>query len=205
MVTSFLTQLENKYAEKLDDKAKQYIDFAVDGANRMRTIILDILEYSKVGKNDEEERNAIDLNTIINDVIKMNQQKIDETSAVVHFDDLPTINGYKSPLIQIFHNLIGNAIKYQKQNHHQPIISITYKKSSKFWTFTVTDNGIGIPKEYLHKIFIIFQRLHTKNEYGGTGMGLAIVKKLVESLGGKVGVTSEIEKGSSFYFTIPRK
>lgn len=205
MVTSFLTQLENKYAEKLDDKAKQYIDFAVDGANRMRTIILDILEYSKVGKNDEEERNAIDLNTIINDVIKMNQQKIDETNAVIQFDDLPTINGYKSPLIQIFHNLIGNAIKYQKQNHHQPIISITYKKSSKFWTFTVTDNGIGIPKEYLHKIFIIFQRLHTKNEYGGTGMGLAIVKKLVESLGGKVGVTSEIGKGSSFYFTIPRK
>ena len=135
----------------------------------------------------------------------MNQQKIDETSAVVQFDDLPTINGYKSPLIQIFHNLIGNAIKYQKQNHHQPIISITYKKSSKFWTFTVTDNGIGIPKEYLEKIFILFQRLHKREGDKGSGMGLAIVKKIVENLNGTIWVESEINVGSTFYFTLPKE
>src|SRR5574343_49781 len=204
MVTSFLTRLENKYQSKLDDKGRQYIHFAVDGANRMRNIILDILEYSKVGKNTNEEKELININTIINEVCKINQKVIEETKAKIIFNDLPEIHSYRSPLIQIFHNLIGNAIKYQKTNN-TPIINISCEKLEKKWQFKIEDNGIGVDKEYLDKIFVIFQRLHTKEEYSGTGMGLAIVKKLTENLCGKIWIESEVGKGSTFYFTLPRK
>lgn len=204
MVTSFLTQLENKYQNKLDDKGKQYIHFAVDGAYRMRNIILDILEYSKVGKNTSEEKEIININTIVNEVCKINQKIIEETKAKIIFNNLPEIHSYKSPLIQIFHNLIGNAIKYQKTNN-TPVINISFEKLDKKWLFKIEDNGIGVDKEYLNKIFVIFQRLHSKEEYSGTGMGLAIVKKLIENLGGKIWLESEVGKGSTFYFTLPRR
>lgn len=204
MVTSFLTQLENKYQNVLDEKGKQYINFAVDGANRMRNIILDILEYSKVGKSTNEEKELININEILNEVAKINQKIIEETKAKIVFEELPEIYAYKSPLIQIFHNLIGNALKYQTGNN-KPIVNISCEKINSVWQFKVTDNGIGIPKEYLEKIFVIFQRLHSKSEYSGTGMGLAIVKKLIENLGGEIWVESEINKGSAFYFTIPIK
>ncbi|HLO73732.1 MAG TPA: PAS domain S-box protein [Flavobacterium sp.] len=202
MVTSFLTQLENKYQSKLDDKGRQYIHFAVDGANRMRNIILDILEYSKVGKNTNEEKELININIIVDEVCKINQKVIEETKAKIIFNDLPEIQSYRSPLMQIFHNLIGNAIKYQKPNN-TPIINITYEKLDKKWQFKIEDNGIGIAEEYLDKIFVIFQRLHSKEEFSGTGMGLAIVKKLIENLGGKIWIESEVGKGSAFYFTLP--
>lgn len=203
MVTSFLTQLEKKYYNELDDKGKQYIEFAVDGAHRMRNIILDILEYSKIGKI-EEENETIDLNKIMNEVCKMNAQKIQETNASISYNNLPKITAPKSPLVQIMHNLIGNALKYQKDNN-QPIIKIKVTEHEKNWHFKIKDNGIGIEEEYLNKIFVIFQRLHTKNEYSGNGMGLAIVKKLIENLNGKIWVKSQPNKGSTFYFTLQKK
>lgn len=203
MVTSFLTQLEKKYYNELDDKGKQYIEFAVDGAHRMRNIILDILEYSKIGKI-EDENETIDLNKIMNEVCKMNAQKIQETKATIQYNNLPKITAPKSPLIQIMHNLIGNALKYQKENN-QPIIKIKVTEHEKNWHFKIKDNGIGIEEEYLNKIFVIFQRLHTKNEYSGNGMGLAIVKKLIENLNGKIWVKSQPNKGSTFYFTLQKK
>ncbi|MQP52008.1 MULTISPECIES: PAS domain-containing protein [unclassified Flavobacterium] len=202
MVTSFLTQLEKKYTDKLDDKGKQYIDFAVDGAKRMRNIILDILEYSKLGKI-EEINESIDINLVIEDVCKMNIQKIQETNAIINYTNLPTIISSKFPITQIFHNLVGNALKYQKINN-KPIINITAIDDGKNWKFKISDNGIGIENEYLEKIFIIFQRLHTKQEYGGNGMGLAIVKKLIENLNGKIWVESELDKGTTFYIILPK-
>ncbi len=203
MVTSFLTHLEKKYNNVLDDKGKQYIYFAVDGANRMRNIILDILEYSRVGKV-KEESDEIDLNKLIDEVCKINNQTINETQAKIIYDKLPIINSYKTPLTQILHNLIGNALKYQHPNK-SAIIKIKVIENDKNWHFKIKDNGIGIDKEFHDKIFVIFQRLHTKQEYSGSGMGLAIVKKIIENLNGTIWVESEVNKGSTFHFTLPKK
>ncbi|MFN7044508.1 MAG: PAS domain-containing protein [Flavobacterium sp.] len=203
MVTSFLTHLEKKYSDVLDDKGKQYIYFAVDGANRMRNIILDILEYSRIGKV-KEQNVAIDINKLVGEVCKMNSQKIIETNAKINYSNLPTIIGFKTPLTQIFHNLIGNALKYQKP-HKNTIINIKALEEDKNWHFTIQDNGIGIDKEFHNKIFVIFQRLHTKQEFSGSGMGLAIVKKIIENLNGAIWVESEIDKGATFHFTLPKK
>lgn len=203
MVTSFLTHLEKKYNNVLDEKGKQYIYFAVDGANRMRNIILDILEYSRVGKS-KEESDEIDLNKLIDEVYKMNNQIINETKATIIYDKLPIINSYKTPLTQILHNLIGNALKYQHPNK-SAIVKIKVVENDKNWHFKIKDNGIGIDKEFHDKIFVIFQRLHTKQEYSGSGMGLAIVKKIIENLNGTIWVESEVNKGSTFHFTLPKK
>lgn len=203
MVTSFLTHLEKKYADVLDNKGKQYIYFAVDGANRMRNIILDILEYSRVGKVKEQDE-QIDVNKLIEEVCKMNSQKIAETNATITYNNLPTITAYKTPTTQIFHNLIGNALKYQKPNESAKI-KIEAIEEEKNWHFKIEDNGIGIDKEFHNKIFVIFQRLHTKQEFSGSGMGLAIVKKIIENLNGTIWVESELGKGATFHFTLPKK
>ena len=202
MVSSFLTQLEKKYTHQLDEKGKQYINFAVDGAKRMRNIITDILEYSKISQL-EETYESVNINELINEICKINNDRIVETDARIIYSNLPTIITSRFPLSQIFQNLIGNALKYQKQNN-QPKINITAVENEKNWIFKISDNGIGIENEYLDKIFIIFQRLHNKKEYGGNGMGLAIVKKLVENLNGKIEVESEIDKGTTFYLTLPK-
>jgi PAS domain S-box-containing protein len=203
MVTSFLTQLEKKYGQTLDDKARKYIFYAVDGAKRMRQIILDLLEYSRVGKY-EYEMEKIPLNELINEVLHLDQNLIIEKRARVTVADLPIIECYRPPLIQVFHNLIVNAIKYSKPGV-PPDIEISYKEDGKFWVISVSDNGIGISDEYFDKIFVIFQRLHSSGEYDGTGLGLAIVKKVVESLGGKMLIESEVGKGSTFSVVLPKK
>ena len=202
MVTSFLTQLEKKYKEQLDDKGKEYIKFAVDGAKRMRNIIIDVLEYSKLSQL-EDTYEQVDVNEIIRNVCITNRDKILETDAIINYNNLPVIITSKFPLTQIFHNLIGNAIKYQNINN-KPNINIFASENDKNWTFEISDNGIGIENEYYEKIFVIFQRLHTKREYGGNGLGLAIVKKLIENLNGKIWVESQINKGTTFYFTLPK-
>ena len=203
MVTSFLTHLEKKYTDVLDDKGKQYIYFAVDGANRMRNIILDILEDSRIGKVTEQNE-QIELKKLVDEVCKMNIQKIVETNATISYEKLPTITAYKTPITQIFHNLIGNALKYQKPNEKAKI-KIEAIEEVKNWHFKIEDNGIGIDKEFHNKIFVIFQRLHTKQEFGGSGMGLAIVKKIIENLNGTIWVESESGKGATFHFTLPKK
>ncbi|MES2379913.1 MAG: PAS domain S-box protein [Bacteroidota bacterium] len=200
MVTSFLTQLEKKYIDVIDDKGKQYIHFAVDGAKRMRQIILDLLEYSKLGKM-EDKLEPLDINELLKEVLSLFYKKIEEKQAVICIDEMPTVLSFTSPLRQIFQNLIGNSLKYQ-QAGISPNISISAKELDTHWEFSVADNGIGIDALYFDKIFIIFQRLHHKQEYSGTGMGLAITKKIIENLGGKIWVESEEGKGSTFYFTI---
>jgi PAS domain S-box-containing protein len=202
MVTGFLTQLEKRYANQLDEKARQYIAFAVDGAKRMRRIILELLEFSRVGRVNSQKEN-IDLNILVNEVCLLQKKVIEEKGAVIRIPKLPVIYQLKSPVLQVFQNLISNAIKYSRKGV-PPLIELTAAESDDHWTFSVRDNGIGIEEEYFEKIFVIFQRLHAKDEYSGTGIGLAIVKKIIDSMGGRIWVSSEPGKGSVFTFTIPK-
>ncbi|WP_290792395.1 PAS domain-containing sensor histidine kinase [Flavihumibacter sp. UBA7668] len=203
MVTSFLTQIEKKYQSVLDDKGKQYIFYAVDGAMRMRQIILDLLDYSRVGRINQAKDRLI-LNAIIKEVSLLNTTSIAEKSATIIVSDLPVLYWYHTPVLQLFQNLIGNALKYSRQNI-PPEIRISVADMGEQLKFTVSDNGIGISSAYFGRIFTIFQRLHSKQQYGGTGMGLAIVKKIIEHWGGEIWVDSEPGCGSSFYFTIPKE
>ncbi len=203
MITGFLSQIERKYSDLLDDKGKQYIFFAVDGARRMRQIILDLLEFSRVGRSQESEE-KVDVNALIAEVVMLHQDQIDELGAqIIIKTPLPVIRTMKGPLRQVFQNLIGNALKYRRKEI-APVISISFEETPAYWQFSIEDNGIGIDPEYHHKIFEIFQRLHNKDEYSGTGIGLAIVKKIIESLGGRILVESAAETGSIFFFTIKK-
>jgi light-regulated signal transduction histidine kinase (bacteriophytochrome) len=200
MVTNFMTQLEKKYGGVVEDKGRQYIRFAVDGAIRMRNIILDLLEFSKVS-SIEGDREKVNFNNLLNEILVLYRRQIEELNARIDFENLPTLQIYKTPVRQVFQNLVGNSLKYHR-NDITPVIDISYKETKSHYQFSVKDNGIGISTEYYDKIFIIFQRLHNKDEYSGNGMGLAITKKIVESMGGKVWVESEEGKGSTFYFTL---
>ncbi len=200
MVSSFLERLEQKYGDQLDEKAQQYIDFAVNGAYRMRRIILDLLNYSRMNNNDFE-RDQIDLNDLVKEIIKAEQSIIEENDAEITFGDLPVIEASKTPIQQVFQNLINNALKYHRPST-KPVIKIASKETDKYWQFSVTDNGIGIKEEFQDNIFTIFQRLHTQDEYAGTGIGLSVSKKIIEKHGGEIWVKSKEGKGSTFYFTI---
>ncbi len=200
MVTGFLSQIEKKYGQVIDDKGKQYIHFAVDGAKRMRQIILDLLEFSRVGR-EEGGLEEVDLNKVVNGILALYRRQIEEQNAKITSDDLPVLQTLRVPVRQVFQNLISNGLKYQKHGV-SPLINISCEEIKGYWRFSVKDNGIGIEAEYFDKIFIIFQRLHNKDEYSGTGMGLAVTKKIIENLGGSIWVKSEEGKGSTFYFTI---
>lgn len=202
MVTSFLGQLEKKYDSLLDDKGKQYIHFAVDGAKRMRQIIIDMLEYSKVGKISEECLD-VDLNEVINGINILLSNQINDKKAIIQYENLPIVRSNKTPIQQVFQNLIANGLKYSAEGVN-PHIKIDAIEELDHWTLSVSDNGIGINEEYFEKIFVIFQRLHTRDEYAGTGIGLATTKKIVEHLGGRIWLQSEEGKGSVFYFTLPK-
>ncbi|MDZ7716399.1 MAG: ATP-binding protein [Balneolaceae bacterium] len=203
MVSSFLKRLESKYADQLDEKAQQYIDFAVGGSQRMRQIILDLLNYSRMNQ-DEFKREPLDVNNLIEEVLKLEHTIIDDSKAEITYNNLPTVKAAKTPLQQVFKNLINNGIKYRKPNE-KPHITIEGKEKDNRWEFAVSDNGIGIKKEFQDNIFTIFQRLHTQDEYAGTGIGLSVAKKIVEKHGGEIWVESEEGKGSTFYFTIAKE
>lgn len=203
MITGFLTQLEKKYNDVLDEKGKKYIYFATDGAKRMRQIILDLLDFSRIGRVDSEPV-RIDLNILMNDVLSLNRKLVKETKADIIVSKLPEISASRSSMQQLFQNLITNAIKYQEPGS-TPRVKISAEEDENKWTFSVEDNGIGINPEYFDRIFNIFQRLHGRDTYSGTGMGLAISKKIVEEHGGDIWVISQEGQGSTFYFTIPKK
>ena len=202
MITSFLSLLESKYKDSIDEKGRKYIHYAVDGAKRMREIILELLDYSRVGSSSEKLE-SIDLNSLLKEVLLLHKKQISETKAIITIEDMPQIVSFKTPLRQVFLNLISNALKYQNSDI-APKISITCEEEKLFWKFNVKDNGIGIAPEYFERIFIIFQRLHNQNEFGGVGMGLAITKKIVNNLGGKIWVNSGEGEGSEFVFTIKK-
>ena len=205
MVTNFLTQIEKKYNDLLDEKGKTYIYFAVDGAKRMRQMILDLLEFSRAGRNPDQPE-EVNLNELVKDILNLHQKKIEETKAVVEISDLPTLAIPKTGIRQIFQNLISNSLKYnQLKKGILPRVLICAMELDTHWQFEIKDNGIGIDSQYFEKIFIIFQRLHDRTEYSGTGIGLAITKKIIENFGGKIWIESEIGKGTSFFFTIPKE
>jgi PAS domain S-box-containing protein len=199
MITSFLQLLERRYKNQLDADANEFIGYAVDGAKRLDAMIQDILIYSKIAK--ERNFTYVNINNVLEQTYLNLRASIDENEAEITYDKLPTIVVDEKLMIQLFQNLISNAIKYH--GNESPKIQISAKNEGNQWLFSVKDNGIGISKKHLKKIFTIFQRLHTNEEYEGTGIGLAIAQKIVHQHDGKIWVESEPGKGSTFYFTIP--
>ena len=200
MITSFLQLLERRYKDRLDEDANEFIEFAVNGAKRLDSMITDLLEYSRVA-NKVRDNSKVNLNEVLEKVFLNLKILIDENCAVITQDILPTIRGDEKLMIQLFQNLIGNAIKYKGEK--VPSIHISVLRVANQYLFTVKDNGIGISSEHMDRIFTIFQRLHTKDEYEGTGIGLSIAQKIVHQHGGEIWVESEQGKGSKFNFTIP--
>jgi light-regulated signal transduction histidine kinase (bacteriophytochrome) len=178
MVTSFLAQLEKKYGKLIDEKGKTYIEYAVDGAKRMRQIILDLLDYSRVGKI-EEAKEEIDLNELLKGIQILFRKQIEDKKAIIKISVLPHVNSFRAPLQQVFQNLIGNALKFTKPNV-PAIVRIEVEDHNDTWQFIVSDNGIGIEKEDFDKVFIIFKQINSKEEYPGSGIGLAVTKKIIE-------------------------
>jgi light-regulated signal transduction histidine kinase (bacteriophytochrome) len=168
----------------------------------MRQIILDLLEFSRVGKSDEALK-EIQTKELSEEILILYRKQIQDLHAVITFKHLPVIKSYKTPIRQVFQNLIGNSLKYHKKDV-PPIIEVDIEDQNKFWKFSFKDNGIGINSQYFDKIFTIFQRLHNKDEYSGTGIGLAITKKIINNLGGEIWVESKEKVGTTFYFTLPK-
>lgn len=199
MVTSFLQLFKKKYENQIDETAEQYIHYAMDGAERMKKLIMDLLEYSRVGSN-KDDFSQINTNELLLEVVNIFIDKIQESNAKIEIDSLPNVMANRTQLFQLFQNFIGNALKYHSgQDIH---IQIKGEEKGTHYLFSVSDNGIGIKPIFFEKIFILFQRLHHKNEYSGTGIGLAICKKIIDRHHGKIWVDSEPGKGSSFSFTI---
>lgn len=201
MVTSFLQLLKKRYSNQLDDDAKEFIDFAVDGAKRMHNLIEDLLAYSRIITKGKEFT-AVNMADVIEQVLINLKVSLDENCAIVTHDPLPTINADESQMIQLLQNLIENSIKYRGEN--DPRIHINAQDNDEEWSFNVRDNGIGMDPKHTKQIFMIFKRLHTNQEYEGTGIGLAIIKRIVDRHYGNVGVESELGKGSNFFFTISK-
>jgi PAS domain S-box-containing protein len=202
MVTSFLQLLQKKYRGQIDSKADQYIHYAVDGAERMKALIMDLLEYSRAGSG-KEGFVTVDAAVVLQEVGDIFREKIVAARADIKIDPLPVIWCDKLQLLQLFQNLLSNALKYHSDQ--PPVIHIRSKEEPGHWLFSVQDNGIGIDPQFFDKIFIIFQRLHNKTDYSGTGIGLAICKKIVERHGGRIWVESAAQQGSTFFFTINKK
>ncbi|MES2590565.1 MAG: ATP-binding protein [Bacteroidota bacterium] len=198
MVTSYVQLLESRYKDKLDKDAREFIGFAVDGTERMRNLIHSLLDYSRVNKSKPFEQ--LNLNSILDTILLDIKHQVVENKILIKVDKLPIITGDANLMTHLFQNLISNAIKFKTDKPLE--IHISGKKVNSEYLFSVRDNGIGVPKEYSDRIFVIFQRLHTKDKYPGTGIGLAICKKIVEQHGGRIWVESELNKGSSFFFTV---
>ncbi len=200
MITSFLQLLQSRYAENLDEDANDFIDFAVDGAKRMDMMINDLLEYSRIG-SVEREFEYLQSEKILETVLKNLNSLIIDTNAIITHDPLPLIYANDQQMVQLFQNLIGNAIKYHGKE--TPKIHISSDNVDDKYIFSIKDNGIGIDQQHLERIFTIFQRLHTREDYEGTGIGLAISKKILQKHRGDIWAESELGKGTTFYFTIP--
>jgi signal transduction histidine kinase/CHASE3 domain sensor protein len=199
-ITNFSMLLAGRLETHPDEKVHEYMSYITGGVKRMSQLIFDLLEYSRIGNDLTKTR--IDCNQMVEEVLNSMSARINETGAEIRISKLPVVEGYFY-LRSLFQNLISNAIKFQKPGNH-PVITISAVSQKKEYLFSVTDNGIGIEKEYHERIFIIFQRLHSRKEYPGTGIGLAQCRKIVELHGGKIWFESEPGKGSTFCFTLPK-
>ena len=200
IMSSFSQLLEKRYKNRLDADADEFIGYIVGAAARMQNLITDLLAYSRAGHKDAE-KTSVDCTAVVQRIVQSMAATIDSAGANIAIDTLPTIMAHEANIIQLFQNLISNGLKFHGKA--PPRIHISAKKVETDWVFSICDNGIGIEREYFQRIFLIFQRLHTRDEYAGTGIGLSICKKIVDNLGGRIWVESEVGKGSTFCFTIP--
>ena len=199
MVSSYTQLLARRYKGRLDTNADEFIAYAVDGANRMQRLINDLLAYSRVSTLGKEFE-PTDFTAILDVALANLKMAIEESGAVVTRGPLPIVMADKLQLGQLFQNLVGNAVKYHGEE--APRVHVSAEQKGNEWVFAVRDNGIGIDPQYAERVFVIFQRLHTREQYSGTGIGLAICKKIVERHGGRIWVESQLGSGSTFYFTI---
>ncbi len=199
MVTSYLSLMERTFKHQLDPKAKEYIDYAMEGGNRMRELINDVLAYSRVDTQGKKFA-PVDMGAVVAKVLAILRITIEDTKAEITIDPLPTINADESQMMQVTQNIIANALKFHGPD--RPMIHISSSQGDKEWTFSVKDNGIGLDTSDAEKIFQMFQRLHSREEYPGTGIGLALTKKIVERHGGRIWVESRKGEGATFFFTI---
>ena len=200
MVTGFVQLLQHNCGDRLGADAKKYIDFASDGAKRMQTLINDLLAYSRVG-TQAQELQPTDAGAALRQALDNLRAGIEETAAEIAHGQLPTVRADGTQLVQLFQNLVGNALKFRGKA--PPKVHVDAVRKLDHWLFSVRDNGIGMDPEYRDRIFLIFQRLHARNEYPGTGIGLAICKKIVDRHGGRIWVESEPGQGATFHFTLP--
>jgi PAS domain S-box-containing protein len=201
MVVSYTQLLERRYGGLLDQDARQFIGYAVDGATRMQRLIDDLLTLSRVGTKGQPTV-PTDSRAVVDEALGNLQLALEESGAVVTVSDLPTVLADPSQLVQLFQNLVANAIKFRRSGE-APRIDISAVNLGSEWRFAVRDNGIGIEPQYTDRVFVIFQRLHTREEYPGTGIGLAVCKRIVERLGGRIWVESVVGQGATFFFTVP--
>jgi PAS domain S-box-containing protein len=199
MVSSFMELLSQQYKDKLDEKAQEYIGFAVDGAKRMYDLLTGLLVYSRISKKGKSFT-RVDTNHVLSNVLKNLALIIKETNSVIKFEELPIISADETQIVELFQNLIANAIKFSPSF---PRIFISSRTENDNYVFSIRDEGIGIEEQYFDRIFQIFQKLHPKEQFAGTGIGLSICKRIVERHGGRIWVESELGKGTRFFFTIP--
>jgi light-regulated signal transduction histidine kinase (bacteriophytochrome) len=199
-VRGFVELLQRSYQGKLDATADEYIAFAVDGARRMQRMVDDLLSYSRVGTHGKPLE-PVDCNRVVDQAVADLETAIAEHSAAVTREELPTVTADRRQLVQLFRNLVDNAIKFRSDQ--PPRVHISARRTGGEWVFSVCDNGLGIDPKYAERIFLIFRRLHEPEKYPGTGAGLAIAKRIVQRHGGRIWVESEAGKGAAFSFTMP--
>jgi light-regulated signal transduction histidine kinase (bacteriophytochrome) len=201
MVSSYVQLFEKRYRGQVDEQADKYIHYAVEGARRMQLLIGGLLEYSRMGRQDLEPK-EVSAEIPLEQALSNLRSAIEEAGVEVHHDPMPTVLADPAQLSQVFQNLIGNAIKFRRRDVPAKI-RVTVDTSVSPCVFSVSDNGIGIAPEYRDRVFVIFQRLHTRAEYPGTGIGLSICKKVLERHGGRIWVESTLAEGATFHFTLP--
>ena len=202
MVSSYTQLLAKRYRGKLDDDADEFIGYAVDGVTRMQQLINDLLTYSRAGRQDHQQV-LVAAGDVLQSAVANLGIAIEESRAAVTQDALPTVSADSTQLALVFQNLIANAIKFRGEQ--SPVIRVGAERDGAFWRFAVRDNGISMELQYAERVFILFQRLHTRADYQGTGIGLAVCKKIIERHGGRIWVESEPGHGATFHFTLPAK
>lgn len=200
MVASYTELLAERYKGQLDDRADKYIFYAVDGAKRMQRLVADLLAFARVGSQGKTLK-PVDSGAVLNEVLRVLMPRIQAAAADVQAGDMPTVLADEDQLFQLLQNLLSNALKFRSEA--PPCIRISAAPEGQAWRFSVADNGIGIEPQYQERIFQMFQRLHERGRYEGSGIGLSIVKRILERHGGRIWLDSALGQGSTFYFTLP--
>jgi light-regulated signal transduction histidine kinase (bacteriophytochrome) len=200
-VATFTQMLQRRYKGHLDERADEFIGYTVQGALRMEMLVRDLLSYTQAAQVGEAPPTEVDVNSVVKEAFQNLKMSIQENQAVLEVDSLPTLLIHRVQLVQLFQNLIGNALKYRGED--TPRIRISAEREGTWWPFSVEDNGIGIAPRYHEQVFGLFKRLHGGDKYKGTGIGLAICQKIVEQHGGRIWVESAVGEGSRFYLTLP--